>query len=270
MIDIGLILKILEPIWTTKTETASRVRSRIELILDWATVRGYRAGENPARWKGHLATILPKRSSVQQVKHMKALSIDKMGEFMGALKQKAGVAPVALEFLILTATRTNEVIGATWSEINFDEAIWIIPSERMKAQKEHRVPLSPRAIQILKQMAKLPKHEFIFPGWKRERPLSNMAMLTVVRKLQFDCVPHGFRSTFRDWCSEYTSYPREVCEAALAHVIGNKVEAAYRRGDLLQKRRKLMSEWSRFCAMDAKKQAQVVGIGSGRSGAKVL
>lgn len=256
-IDTGLVLKVLEPIWATKTETASRLRGRIEAVLDWAKVRGYRQGENPARWRGHLDKLLPARAKVQKVQHHAALAFDGLGEFMVALRAETGTASRALEFAILTAARTGEVIGARWSEIDLGESIWTVPAERMKAGREHRVPLSSRAIAILrtlkpdasgnrqeKEIAK----SLVFAGAAPDRPLSNMAMLMLLRRMgQDDLTAHGFRSTFRDWCAERTNFPSEVAEMALAHSVGDKVEAAYRRGDLFEKRRALMEQWATVC-----------------------
>ena len=249
-IDTALVMKVLEPIWTTKTETASRLRGRIESVLDWATVRGYRSGDNPARLKGHLDTLLPKRSRVQKVKHHPALPYAELTEFMSTLRAQEGTAARALEFLILTATRTNEVIGATWEEFNIDGALWIIPAGRMKMGKEHRVPLSPRAIEIIKAQQKLRENNYVFPGTRYGKPLSNMAMLQLLKRMgRADVTAHGFRSTFRDWAGETTHYPREVCEAALAHGIKDKAEAAYARGDLFQKRAALMQDWADFAGV---------------------
>ncbi|WP_225032334.1 tyrosine-type recombinase/integrase [Paraburkholderia sp. XV] len=250
-IDTALVMKVLEPIWTTKTETASRVRGRIESVLDWATVRGYRAGENPARLKGHLDTLLPKRARVQKVTHHPALPYADLPGFIKLLRAEDGIAARALELLILTATRTNEVIGATWSEFRLDESIWIIPGERMKMRKEHRVPLSARAIALVKAQEDMKQGDFVFPGAKYQKPLSNMAMLQLLERMKRDDITvHGFRSTFRDWAGETTHYPREVCEAALAHGIKDKAEAAYARGDLFVKRATLMEDWAKFAEGD--------------------
>jgi integrase len=241
-------MKVLEPIWTTKTETASRVRGRIESVLDWAAVRHYRAGENPARWKGHLDHLLPAKAKIQKAGHHAALPYDQIGEFMVALRRHGGTGARALEFAILTAARTGEVIGATWDEIDLDKRLWTIPAERMKAGKEHRVPLSEPALAILRDMEKLRDGDFVFPGGKAQRPLSNMALLTTLRRMKrTDVTAHGFRSTFRDWVAEQTNFPHEVAEMALAHAVGDKVEAAYRRGDLFEKRRELMAQWANLC-----------------------
>ena len=247
-VDTGLVMKVLEPIWATKTETASRVRGRMEAILDWATVRKYRAGENPARWKGHLDHLLPARGKVQKAGHHLALPYEEMATFMKALAKEEGTAPRALEFAILTAARTGEVIGAKWDEIDIERKLWIIPPERMKAGKEHRVPLSDAATKILKGMNESRTSDFVFPGRKDDSPLSNMSLLVTLRRMKrTDITVHGFRSTFRDWVAEKTDFPREVAEMALAHTIGDKVEAAYRRGDLFEKRRNLMHEWCNWC-----------------------
>lgn len=246
-IDTTLVMKVLEPIWATKTETASRVRGRIESVLDWATVRGYRTGENPARLKGHLDTLLPKRSRVQKIVHHPALPYSDVAAFVKTLQSQEGIAARALEFLILTATRTNEVIGATWSEFDLDEGVWTIPAERMKMRKEHRVPLSARAIAIVKAQEDVKRGDYVFPGARDKKPLSNMAMLQLLERMKHDDITvHGFRSTFRDWAGETTHYPREVCEAALAHGIKDKAEAAYARGDLFTKRASLMDDWAKF------------------------
>lgn len=263
-IDTALVVEALEPIWLTKTETASRVRGRIESVLDWATVRGYRRGENPARWRGHLDHVLPKRSKVQRVKHHAALPYTEVPTFAKLVGERDGIAPGALLFTIHTAARTGETIGATWAEVDLAAKVWTIPAERMKAEVEHRVPLTPAALVILSMMAKLRRTErageFVFPRGKAGKPLSNMAMLTLLERMGLDDITvHGFRSSFRDWCSERTSFAPEVAEAALAHTIENKVEAAYRRGDLFAKRRRLMEAWSGFITSDeTKKSGRVV------------
>jgi integrase len=266
-IDTALVMKVLEQavggapsqakasLWTARPETAKRLRGRIEVILDWAKVRGYRDGENPARWRGHLDKLLPPRSKVRKVEHHAALPYAKLPGFIGDLRAQEGVAARALEFAILTAARTGETIGAKWPELNLAEKIWIIPAERMKARKEHRVPLSTRALTILKEMDALRRQsdqaaapeEFVFPGGKLGKPLSDTAMDRLLRRMNRDITVHGFRSSFRDWAAERTSFPSEVVEMALAHAVGSKVEAAYRRGDLFEKRRQLMEAWERFC-----------------------
>src|SRR3984893_2455461 len=261
-VDVGLVMKALEPIWQTKSETASRLRGRIEAVLDWATVRGYRKGDNPARWRGHLDKLIPARSKVQRVEHHPALAYDELADFVAMLRSQEGIAGRALEFLILTATRTGEVIGARWDEVDLAEKVWVVPAARMKAGREHRVPLSGAAVAILKEMKKIRESDFVFPGGKKGKPLSNMAMLGVLKRIgRSDLTNHGFRSSFRDWAAERTNFPREVAEMALAHTVGDKVEAAYRRGDLFQKRRQLMDAWARFCGTE-RPQAEVVPISS--------
>ena len=240
------VLNVLEPIWKSKNETASRLRGRIEAVLDWATVRKYRSGENPARWKGHLDKLLAAPNKVQRVVHFRALPIDMMAGFMADLRQREGTAARALEFAILCASRSGEVRGVTWSEIDLEARVWTIPSDRMKAGKEHRVPLSESAIRIIQRQPRLASSELVFAA-PRGGQLSDMTLSAVMRRMNVDAVPHGFRSTFRDWISERTSYPRDLAEQALAHTLENKVEAAYRRGDALEKRRELMQAWDDFC-----------------------
>ncbi|MBL8549248.1 MAG: tyrosine-type recombinase/integrase [Hyphomonadaceae bacterium] len=247
-IDVAMIMKALDPIWSQKTETASRVRQRIEAILDWATVRGYRVGDNPARWRGHLQKALPPRARVQKVRHHPALPYAELPAFVARLRAVGGLAPIAFEFLILTATRTNEALRAEWNEIDLDKAVWTIPGERMKAGREHRVPLSAQSVELLERLRLLGSTSWVFPGNGDSAPLSNMACLAVLKRMnRRGLTVHGFRSTFRDWTAEQTNYAREVAEAALAHVIGDKTEAAYRRGDLFEKRRLMMAEWAAFC-----------------------
>jgi integrase len=245
-IDLGSVLAVLEPIWPTKTETASRVRGRIEAVLDWATVRNLRTGDNPARWRGHLEHVLPARARLAKPKHHAALAYSEVPAFMAALKQRDGVAARALEFTILTAARTGEVIGARWDEFDVGAKTWTVPAGRMKAAREHRVPLSDRAIEILTTIPTEKGNPFVFIG-PRARGLSNMAMSAVLRRMdRAEITVHGFRSTFRDWAAETTAFPNHVVEMALAHVVGNKVEAAYRRGDLFDKRRRLMADWAKY------------------------
>ena len=246
-IDTALVLNVLRPIWKSKPETASRVRGRIERVLAWATVSEYRRGENPARWRGHLAEMLPAKTKVHRVKHHKALPYAEIPQFMSELRERHNVSARALEFTILSATRTNESIGARWSEIDLKEKIWTIPGERMKSKRPHRVPLSDRALAIL---AAVPREgDFVFPGGKANKPLSDMAMLELARGMIGNgYTVHGFRSSFRDWCKEQTNFPREIAELALAHVLADKSEAAYSRGDALDKRRQLMAAWARYCA----------------------
>ena len=249
-IDTGLVLKVLEPIWKTKTETATRVRGRIERILDWSTVRKYRSGENPARWRGHLDTLLAKPTKVHRVTHFAALPYADLPKFMATLTAQKGTAAKALAFLILTAARTSEVIGARWPEI--DGRIWTIPDDRIKAAREHRVPLSSAALSIIRDMRQDAAGEpFVFPGGKRGRPLSNAAMSAVLKRMgRDDITVHGFRSAFKDWCRERTNFPNEVQEAALAHVVGDKTERAYARGDLYAKRAQMMDAWAKYCCTD--------------------
>lgn len=240
------VLAVLEPIWKTKTETASRLRGRIESVLDWASARGYRQGDNPARWRGHLDQLLAKPSKIAKVEHHAALGIDQVPKFMADLCQREGTGARALELLVLTAVRSGEVRGAVWSEIDLAGAVWTIPASRMKAGREHRVPLSKPALDVLNSLPRVEGCDLVFPG-AQNKPLSDMTLTGVIRRMDVDAVPHGFRSTFRDWVSERTSYPSDVAEMALAHTIQNKVEAAYRRGDLFAKRAELMNEWASFC-----------------------
>jgi integrase len=254
MIDTTLVMKAIEPIWPTKPETANRLRGRIETVLDWATVRGYRHGENPARWRGHLDMLLPSRSKVRKTQHHPALPYADLPAFMTALRRQEGIAARALEFTILTAARTNETISATQNEIDRKNKFWIVPGERMKAGKEHRVPLSDRALAILDEInsANDQKEKFVFAGRSPGQPLSNMTMLKLLQRMgRADLTVHGFRSTFRDWAAERTTFPNEVVEMALAHVVDDKTEAAYRRGDLLEKRRRLMDAWAAYCGKPA-------------------
>jgi integrase len=258
-VDVGLVMKALEQdvegvdgkkarFWDAKPETASRVRGRIEGILDWATVRQYRQGENPARWRGHLESLLPEKGKVRAVKHHAAAAYAELPAFLAALRQQEGIGARALEFAILTAGRTGEVLGARWDEIDQTNRLWIIPGSRMKAGKEHRVPLSDAAMAIVSTMAELRHGDFVFPGGRDGKQLSNMAMnMTLRRMKRDDLTAHGFRSTFSDWCAEQTNFPAEVREMALAHAVGDKVEAAYRRGDLFDKRRQLAHAWAAYC-----------------------
>jgi integrase len=265
-IDVTLVSKVLEPIWKTKTETASRLRGRIERVLDWATVRKYRQGDNPARWRGHLDQLLPPRAKLQKVQHHAALPYAEIGAFMAKLREQDGMAALALELLILTATRTGEVIGSTWDEIDLGAAVWTIPADRMKGGKEHRVPLSKPALAVLKPLRDAASDAapgtFVFPGLRADKPLSNKAMLKLLERMErSDLTVHGFRSTFRDWVGERTNFPREVAEHALAHSLPDKVEAAYRRGDLFDKRIQMMDAWAKFCAQTSP-EGKVVPIGA--------
>jgi integrase len=240
------ILRVLKPLWLTKAETASRLRGRIERVLDFAKARGMRSGENPARWRGHLDAILPRRAKLTRGHH-KALPFDDLPSFMQGLRERGSIAARALEFTILTAARTGEVLGVRWDEIDLEAKCWTVPAHRMKAARAHRVPLSDRAVNILSELAGVRTSDFVFPGLKRGKPLSSMALEMVLRRMRVDVTVHGFRSAFRDWAGERTSFPREVAEAALSHLVGDAVERAYRRGDALEKRRQLMAAWERFC-----------------------
>ncbi|WP_066548949.1 MULTISPECIES: tyrosine-type recombinase/integrase [unclassified Sphingomonas] len=240
------VLEVLQSLWKRTPETAERLRGRIENVLDAAKAKGYRSGENPARWRGHLDQLLPKRQRLSRGHHA-ALPYDATPDFMADLRGRSAVAARALEFTILTAARSAEVLGAQWNEIDTEKKVWIIPARRMKAGREHRVPLSPQAMEIVEAMAKLGTEGHLFPGAEKGKPLSSMAMAMLLRRMKAEITVHGFRSTFRDWASETTGFPHEVCEIALAHSIGNKAEAAYRRGDLLEKRRYLMEAWAGHC-----------------------
>jgi len=243
------VLKVLMPIWQTKSETASRVRNRIEMILDAAKAKGLREGENPARWRGHLDKLLPPRAKVMKVVHHPALPWAEMPAFMAKLNEHDELSYKAMRLTILTACRTNEVLGATWAEMDLANKVWRIPAHRMKAAKEHRVPLSEPALKLLQGLPRIKGNPHVFPGAREGKPLSNMSMLMGLRRMkQDDLTMHGFRSTFRDWSAESTQYPREVCEQALAHVRQDKAEAAYFRGDLFEKRRAMMEDWARFVA----------------------
>ncbi|RRS03317.1 site-specific integrase [Aquabacterium soli] len=240
------VLDVLQPIWTTKTETATRVRSRVEQVIDWCAVSGHRPkGENPARWRGNLDKLLVRPEKVSKTAHHQAVPVSKVGEFLADLTKVEGVGAKALHFAILTATRSGEVRGATWQEFDLDNALWVIPGDRMKTGREHRVPLSPPALALVKSMPVLADSPYVFAA-PRGGMLSDMTLSAVMRRMKAKGVPHGFRSTFRDWCAERTAYPRDVCEMALAHTIKDKTEAAYRRGDLFEKRRHLMNDWAEF------------------------
>jgi integrase len=261
--DVGTahVLAALEPLWTRKPETASRVRGRIEAVLDYARTREWRNGENPARWRGHLDNLLPKRSRVAAVEHHAALPWRETGAFMAALAKQPGVAALALRFTILTAARTGEVIGTRWGEIDLQGELWTVPGDRMKGGREHRVPLSEIALEVLREVAPLRQSDddFVFPGMRKGHPLSNMAMAVLLRRMKRDDLTvHGFRSTFRDWVAEATGYQREVAEAALAHALADRTEAAYQRGDLFTKRRRLMDDWASFCANPSVPTGEVV------------
>jgi integrase len=268
-IDTGLVLRCIDPIWRDKTETASRVRGRIESILGWATVRNYRTGDNPARWRGHLEHALPDKGELAKVNHHPALPYTEIPAFMALLRQRGGVAARALEFTILVCARTGETIGARHSEIDPDARIWVIPASRMKGGREHKVPLSERAVELLKALPTEENNSFVFLGPRAGSGLSNMSMTAVLRRMgRSDITVHGMRSCFKDWCSETTNFPSHVAEMALAHAVGGQVEAAYRRGDLLKKRRQLAEAWARYCTsppVTQEAKGNVVSMGRGRA-----
>lgn len=248
-IDVALVMKVIEPLWSTKNETGTRVRGRIEVVLDWAAARGYRQGENPARWRGHLENLLPKPSKVQRVEHHAALPYARLAAVIAELRRQDSVGARALEFLILTAARLGEVIGAGWNEINISDRIWIVPAERMKSGREHRVPLSDGAIAIIEKMQATRVDDSLFPSSKSGSRISYLPLSLALKKACAEKVTmHGFRSSFRDWCAEQTAFATEVAELALAHQVGTKVEQAYMRSDLFQRRRQLMDAWASFCA----------------------
>lgn len=246
------VLEVLRPIWKTKTATATRVRGRIEQVLAWANAAGYRQGDNPARWQGHLDQLLAAPSKIAKVRHHPAVPVADMPAFLAALRERDGISHRALEFAILTAARSAEVRGATWAEIDIEAAVWNVPGERMKAGKEHRVPLSAQVIALLESLPRIEGTELVFPA-PRGGQLSDMSLTAITRRMAFKdakgeiCVPHGFRSSFRDWAFEDTDFPRDLAEAALAHTLESKVEAAYRRGDALERRRALMQAWANYC-----------------------
>lgn len=249
LIDTEHVVRVLEPIWHSKPETASRLRGRIESILGWASARDLRNGSNPARWKGHLDSLFPARTKVARTKHFAALPWNEMKPFMALLATQAGVGALALRFTILTAARSGEVRGMVWDEVDFSNRLWVVPAERMKAGREHRVPLSDAACELLEnfQRTRLAGTNVVFPSVRSHQALSDMTLTAVLRRMgRGDLTVHGFRSTFRDWTAEATNYPQEMAEMALAHVVSNKVEAAYRRGDMLEKRREMMQKWAEF------------------------
>jgi integrase len=258
-INTAMVMQVLTPIWIGKTETANRLRGRIEAVLDAAKAHGYREGENPARWRGHLDALLPKPSKVHRPQHHPALPYPEIAAFMAGLRSRAGMSARALEFTILTAARSGEALGARWDEINLAERIWIVPPERMKAAKEHRVPLSDAAVAVLQAVLPIASTRDgkpdptapVFPGIRHAIPLSRMVMVTLLHRMGRHEAVHGFRSTFRDWAAERTAFPSEVAEMALAHAVGDKVEAAYRRGDMFVKRQALMDAWGQFCTTPA-------------------
>lgn len=252
-IDTSAMLKILNPIWASKNETANRVRNRIECILDWAAAQNMRQTANPARWKGHLAMLLPNPHRVHKVQHRPALPFSEISAFVAGLRERHALSALALEFCILTASRTGEVIAAKWSEIDFEQRLWTVPAERMKTRRPHRVPLSAEAMTVLHELEKASSSDFVFSVGRGDKHLSNMAMLTLLRRMErADITVHGFRSTFRDWAAETTEFPNELVEMALSHTVGNQVEAAYRRGDMLERRQKLMDAWAQYCFQEPK------------------
>ena len=270
-VDTDLVLKCLKPIWTEKTETASRVRQRMEAVLSYATTAGHRKGDNPARWKGHLEHLLAKAGRVAKVRNHPSLPWVRMPAFMKTIEPMNGNAALALQFAILTATRSGEVRGATWAEIDIEKAVWKIPAARMKAKREHQVPLSPAALAILKRVVRFEDEELVFPGAKRGAQLSDMSLAACIKRMNQNepiwvdehgaaIVPHGFRATFRMWAAEVSNFPREVAEHALAHQLPDKVEAAYQRGSQFAKRIKLMEQWASWC-MSPARQDNVQPIG---------
>jgi integrase len=257
------VLRVLEPIWHEKTETATRVRQRMEAVFAWATVSKFRDGENPARWDGNLKEVLPNPSKIAKVKHHPALPWQEVGAFMTELREKKGIAPRALEFAILTAARSSEVRGMTWPELDLDAAIWTVPEDRIKAGRQHKVPLSKPAIKLLKALPRMEGTYLVFPA-PRGGMLSDVALLAVVKRMGAECVPHGFRSTFKDWARSCTAYPDEVSELALAHVNSDSTRAAYARDELLPKRKKMMEDWAKFCETQ-QKVSEVIPLRSNRS-----
>ncbi len=258
-VDTSLVVRALGPIWTTKAETAGRLRGRIENILDWAKVRQYREGDNPARWRGHLDKLLAKIQRRKRIEHHPALPHEQIAAFVADLQKQDGEAAQALEFLILTIARTGEVIAANPYEFDLSRRLWIIPASRMKAGKEHRIPLNDRALAIAKARA---GGDYLFPGRNPKKPLSNMAMLQLLDRMGYDSITvHGFRTTFRTWAAERTNFPRELCEMAMAHEVGNEVEQAYQRSDLFEKRRELMAAWGDYVAG---KTSKVIPLSSAR------
>jgi integrase len=274
-IAVGDVLRVLEPIWKVKPETATRLRGRIEAVFDWAIARDYRTAENPARWRGRLQQLLPAKSKIRRVEHHAALPWREAPAFLAALREREGPSAACLEFAILTAARSGEARGATWAEIDLDAATWIVPGTRMKAGRDHRVPLSEPAVAVLERMlathraqhgtkAKPAPEAFVFPGGRNGKPLSENAVMALLARMKRDDITmHGFRSTFRDWCAEATAYPREIAEAALAHVNKDRVEAAYLRGDHFEKRRRLLADWAGYCARPAPVGATITPIRAG-------
>jgi integrase len=258
-VDTALVMQMLEPLWARAPETGNRLRGRVEQILDWAIARGYRTGTNPAAWRGHLSKLLPSHRKVRRVVHHPAMPYRDVPEFLADLRQRTGTAPRALELLILTASRSGEVLGMTWGEVDLTEKVWTVPPGRMKGNCEHRVPLSARCIEVLEEMQAVQQGPYVFPGRSGDAPLWGMSFSYLLKSMsRNEVTAHGFRSSFRDWCGEQTNFPREIAEAALAHQIGSAVELAYRRGDALAKRRRLMDAWSDYCGRPAAKQSGTV------------
>ncbi len=261
------VLQVLRPIWRKKPETASRIRSRIEAVLAYATVAEYRTGENPARWRGHLEHMLPTRASIAPVRHHVALPYAELPELMAKLRENTSTASLALQWTILCASRSQETLGATWSEIDTEAKVWTIPAARMKAKRDHRVPLSDQAMALLDRLHR-EEGDFLFMGALKGRPLSGTPMREMVQRCVGNGVTvHGFRSCFRDWCRERTAFPREIAELALAHVVGSDIERAYARGDALDHRRKLMEAWAKYLATTPAKGEVVTPIGANRAAA---
>lgn len=263
-IELAHVLEVLNPIWQTKTETASRVRQRIESVLSWATVAGHRIGDNPAAWKGNLSEVLPAAAKIRKRKHQRALPWQEIPSFMQALRHRSGTSARALEFAILTASRSGEVRGMTWEEVDFNTGIWNIPAERMKAGKAHTVPLSKAALSILEAQPRMASSQYIFAA-KRGGKLSDMSLSAVTRRMEVDAVPHGFRSSFKDWARNRTSFADEVSELALAHVNNDSTRAAYARDSLLQPRAKLMQQWARYCTEPFVEGSSISDIGEARA-----
>jgi len=247
-IGVTEVTRVLDPIWPTKRVTASMIRARVEQILDWATARGFRSGENPARWRGHLKNLYPAVRKGSRVKNHAAMPYEEVGAFIAQLRAERSAAALALRFIILTGVRKKETLGTVWSEIDLQGRIWTIPADRMKGHRTHRVPLSPQAIAVLRQVAKLREGEWVFPGARGARVSKNAPLDLLSRLGRNDVTVHGFRSSLRDWAAECTDFPREICEVALAHLVGDETERAYQRGDLFVKRRRLMDAWGEYAS----------------------
>ena len=251
-------MQVLEPVWHSKTETASRLRQRVEAVLTWAAVSGFRSGDNPARWQGNLKELLPAARKIKKVQHHAALPWQKIGTFMAELRKREGLGARALEFAILSAARSGEVRGMTWDEVDLSAKVWTVPEQRIKAGKAHKIPLSSEAVKLLKALPKFPESPYVFPA-ARGGQLSDMALTAVLKRLQVDATVHGFRSTFKDWARSCTAYPDEVSELALAHVNSDATRSAYARDELLPQRTRMMKDWAKFCGT-VKKPGKVVPI----------